>query len=65
LYWLCCKRQVKYLLGISYKKQDTLQGEWAMIIDVLAKPGAYVWQEFVMGMAMILFLVALKYIGNK
>ena len=57
--------QVKYLLGISYKKQDTLQGEWTQIINTLKVPGAFVWQEFVMGMAMVFFLIALKYIGNK
>lgn len=56
--------QVKYLLGVSYKKQDTLQGEISNIIIQLSK-GNFKWQEFVMGMAILLFLVSLKLIQRK
>jgi len=56
--------QVKYLLGVSYKKQDTLQGELSQIIIQLSK-GNFKWQEFVMGMAILLFLVSLKFIQRK
>jgi hypothetical protein len=56
--------QVKYLLGVSYKKQDTLQGELANIILQLQK-GNFKWQEFVMGMAMLGFLISLKFIQKK
>lgn len=56
--------QVKYLLGVNYKKQDTLQGELGNIIQQLQK-GKFVWQEFVMGMAMLGFLVSLKFIQKK
>lgn len=56
--------QVKYLLGVSYKKQDTLQGEVANIIIQLQK-GNFKWQEFVMGMAILGFLISLKFIQRK
>lgn len=35
--------QVKYILGVSYKKQDTLQGEVAAIIKQLSL-GKFKWQ---------------------
>lgn len=56
--------QVKYLLGVTYKKQDTLQGEVANIILQLQK-GNFKWQEFVMGLAIVLFLISLKLIQRK
>lgn len=56
--------QVKYILGVSYKKQDTLQGELSNIILQLQK-GQFKWQEFVMGMAMLGFLISLKLIQKK
>lgn len=60
----CCRCQVKYLLGVSYKKQDTLQGELANIILQLQK-GNFKWQEFVMGTSILLFLISLKFIQRK
>lgn len=39
--------QIKYVLGISYKKQDNLQGELGNCIALLKKH-QFVWQEFVM-----------------
>lgn len=57
-------KQVKYLLGVSYKKQDTLQGELSNIISQLQK-GNFKWQEFVMGMAILGFLISLKFIQKK
>uniref|UniRef100_A0A383W800 STAS domain-containing protein n=1 Tax=Tetradesmus obliquus TaxID=3088 RepID=A0A383W800_TETOB len=56
--------QVKYLLGVSYKKQDTLQGEISNIIAQLAA-GKFKWQEFVMGFSMLAFLLSLKFIQRK
>eukprot|EP00877_Chromochloris_zofingiensis_P013467 jgi/Chrzof1/8374/Cz03g08070.t1 len=56
--------QVKYILGNSYPKQDNLQGEWTQIIRQL-QAGNFVWQEFVMGLSMIILLVALKYASIK
>ncbi|KAF8060559.1 SULTR2 [Scenedesmus sp. PABB004] len=56
--------QVKYLLGVSYKKQDTLQGELSNIIAQLSA-GKFKYQEFLMGMAMLGFLISLKYIQRK
>lgn len=56
--------QVKYILCVSYKKQDTLQGELSNIILQLQK-GQFKWQEFVMGMAMLGFLISLKLIQKK
>jgi hypothetical protein len=55
---------VKYILGVNYKKQDTLQGELSNIILQLQK-GQFKWQEFVMGMAMLGFLISLKLIQKK
>ncbi|WIA43458.1 hypothetical protein OEZ86_009924 [Tetradesmus obliquus] len=51
--------QFKYMLGISYKSQHALQGEAHSIIQQLSA-GHFVWQEFVMGCAMLLLLVGLK-----
>lgn len=55
---------MKYILGNSYPKQDNLQGEWTQIIRQL-QAGNFVWQEFVMGLSMIILLVALKYASIK
>lgn len=56
--------QVKYILGVSYQKQDTLQGELGNLIKQL-QLGNFKWQEFVMGMAMLGFLISLKLIQKK
>jgi hypothetical protein len=55
---------VKYILGVSYQKQDTLQGELGNLIKQL-QLGNFKWQEFVMGMAMLGFLISLKFIQKK
>lgn len=39
--------QLKYVFGVSYKKQDTLQGELGSVIAQLSA-GNFKWQEFVM-----------------
>jgi hypothetical protein len=52
-------QQVKYLLGVNYQKQDTLQGELSNIIIQLQK-GNFKWQEFVMGFSILLFLLSLR-----
>lgn len=39
--------QLKYVFGVSYKKQDTLQGELGNVIAQLAA-GNFRWQEFIM-----------------
>jgi len=60
----CCSAlQLKYIFGVSYSKQDTLQGELSMLIKKL-QAGGFVWQEFVMGSCMIIFLWALKVSGR-
>jgi hypothetical protein len=60
----CPHPQVKYILGVSYQKQDTLQGELGSLIKQL-QLGNFKWQEFVMGMAMLGFLISLKLIQKK
>ena len=53
---------MRYILGYKVPRRDTLHEQ----IEVLSDEGSgFKWQEFVMGMSMIFFLVALKLLGKR
>jgi low affinity sulfate transporter 2 len=53
---------VRYILGYAVPRTDTLQ---ATIKVLLANISKFNWREFVMGMSMIMYLVALKLISKR
>lgn len=53
--------QVKYILGYSVPRRDTLHENIQVLIE---NRGKFAWAEFVMGTAMILWLVGLRFLGK-
>ena len=54
--------QVKYILGFNVPRADTLHEGLKLLIEDIGK---FKWQEFVMGMAMICWLLALRLASRR
>lgn len=54
--------QLKYILGISVAREDSLQGQIAAYVDNLRD---FRWQEFIMGMCLLIQLITFKEIGKR
>jgi MFS superfamily sulfate permease-like transporter len=53
---------VRYILGYKVPRKDTLHEQFEVLAHGIS---GFKWQEFVMGMSMIIFLVALKLLGKR
>lgn len=54
--------QVKYILGISIPRKDTLHAQVKLYIENMHN---FKWQEFIMGVLLIAIMVTMKELGKK
>jgi MFS superfamily sulfate permease-like transporter len=54
--------QVKFILGYNIPRVDTLHETIAVLVE---KRAGFRWQECVMGLSMLLFLIVLRLVGKK
>jgi len=57
--------QVKYILGVTVAKVDPVQDQLTNLVNAVKVPGAFLWREFVMGGFFIVFLLFLRWAGNR